>query len=146
MLYPDKTVLIVDDDTILRNTLQKIISKRMGVSVIEAGNPVEAFEILKTVTPHAMILDLQMPYMNGLTVMEHLRRIPATKDIPVLACTGMTHKNIVTELLKLNISGIIAKPFNSDTVIEKLRAIFDADPSDTSKEQSQASNDPAVQN
>ncbi len=98
----------------------------MGINVIEAGNPVEAFEILKTVTPDAIILDLQMPYMNGLTVMEHLRRIPATKDIPVLACTGMTHKNIVTELLKLNISGIIAKPFNSDTVIEKLRIIFDA--------------------
>ncbi len=146
MLYPDKTVLIVDDDSILRSTLRKIISKRMGISVIEAGNPVEAFEILKTVTPHAIILDLQMPYMNGLTVMEHLRRIPATRDIPVLACTGMTHKNIVTELLKLNISGIIAKPFNSDTVIDKLRTIFDADPSGNSADQLPTTNDQPAQN
>lgn len=125
MTYSDKTILIVDDDTILRSTLRKIIHKRMGVTVVEAGNPMEAFETLKTLTPDAIILDIQMPYMNGLTVMEHLRRIPATKDIPVLACTGLTHKNIIGELLKMNINDIIAKPFNSDTVVEKLRIILE---------------------
>lgn len=135
-MYQNKTVLIVDDDTILRSTLRKIINKRMGVGVLEAGNPVEAFEILKSTTPDAIILDLQMPYMNGLTVIEHLRRIPATKDIPVLACTGMTHKGVVTELLKLNISGIIAKPFSSDTVIEKLTSIFDVSADDNDRSQS----------
>lgn len=127
MTYSDKTILIVDDDTMLRGTLKKIIGKRMGINVIEAGNPMEAFETLKTLTPDAIILDIQMPYMNGLTVMEHLRRIPATKDIPVLACTGLTHKNIVAELLRMNINGIIAKPFNSDTVVDKLRSILNVD-------------------
>lgn len=125
MTYSDKTILIVDDDTMLRSTLRKILHKRMGVTVVEAGDPMEAFEILKTLSPDAIILDIQMPYMNGLTVLENLRRIPATRDIPVLACTGMTHKNIVAGLLKMNINAIIAKPFNSDTVVEKLRLILE---------------------
>jgi CheY-like chemotaxis protein len=133
MTYSDKTILIVDDDTILRSTLRKIIHKRMGVTVVEAGNPKEAFEMLKTLRPDAIILDIQMPYMNGLTVMEHLRRIPATRNIPVLACTGLTHKNIISELLKMNINDIIAKPFNSDTVVDKLRLILE-EYSDGSKE------------
>lgn len=125
MTYSDKTILIVDDDMMLRSTLRKILHKRMGVTAVEAGDPMEAFEILKTLSPDAIILDIQMPYMNGLTVLENLRRIPATRDIPVLACTGMTHKNIVAGLLKMNINAIIAKPFNSDTVVEKLRLILE---------------------
>lgn len=123
--YSDKTVLIVDDDATFRNALHRILRKQLDVKVVEAPSPKEAFEFLKTTIPDAIILDMQMPYMNGVTVTEHLRKIPTTKHIPILACTGLTHISIVAELIRLHIDDIIAKPFQSAIVVEKLRAIFE---------------------
>lgn len=124
-MYSGKTVLIVDDDDIIRSTLHNILQRSMGVTVVEAPTPKEAFEFLRTATPDAIILDMQMPYMDGLTVVEHLRRIPKTRNIPILACTGLTHKDVVTGLIRLHIDDIIAKPFQSNVIIEKLSTILE---------------------
>lgn len=60
-MYSGKTILIVDDDAILRSTLNRIPRNSMGVTIVEAPTPKEAFELLKTVIPDAIILDMQMP-------------------------------------------------------------------------------------
>jgi CheY-like chemotaxis protein len=81
------TVLIVDDCAELIEFATRALEPR-GFEVLQATNPFVAIREATTRTPNVIVLDLNMPGMDGLEVVRHLKRIPETKDIPVIAFTG----------------------------------------------------------
>lgn len=82
-----KSVLIVDDCADVVQLVRQALEPR-GLAVVEATNPFAAVREATAHPPDVIVLDLNMPGMDGLEVMRHLKRIPETRDIPVIAFTG----------------------------------------------------------
>jgi two-component system, cell cycle response regulator DivK len=84
---PRKSVLIVDDCFELIQFVRDTLEPR-GFEVLQATNPFAAVREATARPPDVIVLDLNMPGMDGLEVMHHLRRIPETREIPIIAFTG----------------------------------------------------------
>lgn len=76
-------IVIVDDDPMIRFLVQEYL-KASGFTVEAFESGKDALAALDTLTPNLVVLDLQMPQMNGIEVLEHLRANPSTANIPVL--------------------------------------------------------------
>ncbi|MGH9425528.1 MAG: response regulator, partial [Terriglobia bacterium] len=81
-------VLIVDDSSRDRHLLNTILTRKLGCKVTASENGLEALNRLSTDTYNLVILDLQMPLMNGTEVLQEIRQHPATSELPVLMITG----------------------------------------------------------
>src|ERR1700675_2950311 len=87
----DKTsllnVLVVDDSAIVRQVLVAVLSEKRGFRVTVAGDPLIAMEKMKRFVPDVILLDLEMPRMDGMTFLEKLM---SQNPIPVVVCSGLT--------------------------------------------------------
>lgn len=117
-------ILIVDDEVAYRKFIRKVVESYFKAEVVEAANPKDGFEILKTITPSIIFLDMQMPIMDGLTMLKHLRAVKETNEIPVIACTALANLDLLAQLVKLNIADYIVKPININQLVDKLRKVF----------------------
>lgn len=122
--FSDRTILVCDDEDAYRKFLNKILSKFLKARVLIASNPGEMFEILKKENPDLIILDLQMPVMDGQTALKLLRENPKTELTPVLICSALGFESVIVNLAKLNINGFIIKPFEATTVLQKINQIL----------------------
>jgi putative two-component system response regulator len=106
-----KLIVLVDDDLsnlrIGRNALSEIYE------VYTAPSAEKLFELLKRYTPHLILLDIDMPDMDGYQTIQILKSIPDTKDIPVIFLTGKTNPDYEFKGLELGAMDYITKPFVS---------------------------------
>src|SRR3954451_10312720 len=99
------TVLIVDDSAVARQALKAIVEADRGFRVLLASDPYEAVEVMKRTVPAAILLDVNMPRMDGLTF---LRKLMRQHPLPVLLCTD--HPRKALEGLGLGAIQVIPKP------------------------------------
>ena len=104
-----KKILIVDDIALNHAAAREVLEDTY--ELYEAMSAKEAFEILKTVTPDLILLDIIMPEVNGMEMLEELKSIPAYKDIPVIFLTADTSPEAEVEGFNLGIVDYITKPF-----------------------------------
>ena len=81
------TVLLVDDDVMTRRLMSRVFG-REGYVPIEAGDGSEALAVLETLLPDLILLDLGMPRVDGLELLEHLRDRMSWRRVPVLVLSG----------------------------------------------------------
>ncbi len=112
MNFTGLSVLLCDDDPAYRKILSSILRKNFKVNVREATNPQEAFDLMKESMPDLLVLDMQMPVMDGLTALKFIRSNEATVNLPVIACTALSYGDLFVSLAKLRISDYIVKPSN----------------------------------
>ena len=86
-LLPGPTVLIVDDDQFQREMVGRIVESA-GYSAAYAGNGAEALKMVRKARPDLILLDVLMPDMNGLEVVQRLKSEPAFEKIPIIMVTG----------------------------------------------------------
>jgi two-component system, chemotaxis family, chemotaxis protein CheY len=114
-------ILIVDDSSTMRRILKMQLSGLGVCSVIEASNGDEALGVLQSNMPVDMImLDWNMPVMDGLTFLKAVRANAVYKAVKVIMCTSESEKARVVEALKEGANNYIIKPFTPETVKEKL--------------------------
>jgi CheY-like chemotaxis protein len=113
-------VLIVDDLFENRLFLKKIIQSVFNCGVFESSDGIEALEFLKTKIPTLIILDINMPRLNGYDFLKTIRNQPLTRDIPVIICTTVAEKNPVMSLLVEGVTDYILKPIDIPLVIQKV--------------------------
>ncbi|HWT80689.1 MAG TPA: chemotaxis response regulator protein-glutamate methylesterase [Candidatus Methylomirabilis sp.] len=103
------TVLVVDDSAVVREVMGALLSQEEGISVITAPDPLIAMEKMKGMRPDVILLDLEMPRMDGLTF---LRKIMAEDPIPVVVCSGLAGHGTEAALRALEEGAVevIAKP------------------------------------
>src|SRR5229473_2862963 len=82
-------VLIVDDSAVVRQVLSSIVNAQPDMSAIVAADPLIAFDKMKHALPDVIVLDLEMPRMDGLTF---LRKVMAENPIPVVICSEFVGK------------------------------------------------------
>jgi len=82
-----KTILIVDNDDDVRLAMAAVLNHD-GYHVVEAENGASGVEVAQRVLPDLVLMDIRMPWMNGVEAAERLRADERTRDIPVIAVTG----------------------------------------------------------
>lgn len=114
-------VLVIDDSDAYRMMMKKVIELYFYANVHLAENPGEGFEMISKINPDLIILDMQMPVMDGFTALKNIRSIEGTKDIPIIAFTALSTSTLVAELVKWKINDFIKKPTTTEIIVKKLK-------------------------
>ena len=119
-----KYVLLCDDEIfILRAAEFKL--KHAGYEVQIASDGQEAWEAVQVRKPDILITDCQMPRMNGLELVEQVRKNPDTKDLPILMLTAKGYELSHEELAKKwNVIDVISKPFSPRELLRSVDTIL----------------------
>lgn len=106
---PPINVLVVDDSAVVRQVTQAVLSQEAGMFVSVAADPLIALQKMKQQRPDVILLDLEMPRMDGMTF---LRKIMAEDPIPTLICSGVAARGTEMALRALDLGavGIVTKP------------------------------------
>jgi two-component system chemotaxis response regulator CheY len=113
-------ILLVEDDISQRTLLRHIITKRMDSEIFEAKNGIEGLRMVEMNSPNLIILDVWMPVMNGMAMLDKLRADKTHKSIPVVIITAMKDQETIQEAISKGISGYILKPFTPELVYAAL--------------------------
>lgn len=109
-------LLIVDDSPILRAAIKKVV-KLAGLEddrIFEAGNGKEALELLSTVWVDMVLLDLNMPVMNGEEFAEELRKQPDLADVAVVVVSTESNEDRLARMRDLGAIEVLHKPFEPE--------------------------------
>lgn len=115
---PENKILIVDDEKPLRSILIEILQKN-GFPAVEASSSKEAFKIFGEEKPDAVLLDLKMPDMDGIEVMQELKKMDP--DIPIIIVTAYGDIPTAVEAIKLGAYDFIVKPPKFDRLVFTLK-------------------------
>ena len=118
-------ILLVDDSKTMRN-IQKAVLAQLGQHEInEACDGQDALSKAAAFKPELLLVDWNMPNMDGLTLLQSIRADPALKHLPVLMITAEAKKENIIAAAQAGASGYIVKPFTGATLSEKLNKIFE---------------------
>ncbi len=109
---PGDLILVVEDNPANLKLVREILKGR-GYRVLEASSGEEALDALKFIRPDLILMDIQLPGMDGLAVTQRLKEDPATRDIPTIALTAHAMKRDEARMLEAGCSGYIPKPINT---------------------------------
>jgi len=112
----DTRVLVVEDNKINRMVVEGILSKA-GVIVETAGNGIEALNILKQKTFDLVLMDVQMPEMDGLEATQHIRRDLEINTLPIIALTAHAMKGDREMCLEAGMNDYIVKPLSQKRLL-----------------------------
>ncbi|MCC7450389.1 MAG: response regulator [Anaerolineae bacterium] len=104
-----RTILVVDDDPPMRAIID-IMLRREGYDVVQAEDGREALRLLETLTPDALIVDVMMPRMDGLTLCRELRTKPQTQKLPVLILSVLSDPHSRQNGLEAGADRYLSKP------------------------------------
>jgi CheY-like chemotaxis protein len=113
------TILVIEDNE--QNLyLVTFILERSGYPVVQARNGREGIEAASRVLPALILLDIQLPVMDGYAVAEALGKIPALADVPIVAVTSYAMVGDRERILAAGCAGYIEKPINPDTFMAEI--------------------------
>ena len=115
-------VLTVDDSKTIRMIVKKAF-KRYNCELFEAENGVEGLAVAAKEKPGLIILDITMPVMNGIEMLEKLKSEPELKDIPVIMLTAESGKENVMQIVKMGVKDYMVKPFKGEDLIGRVEKI-----------------------
>jgi two-component system chemotaxis response regulator CheY len=119
-------VLIVDDSAAIRKILQRVLKQAeipFG-AVYEAGDGVEALEVLKNQQVGLVLSDINMPNMDGLEFLTRVRAEPSWEKLPVVMVSTEGAHAKVMEAVERGASGYVRKPFTAEQIKEKLLGLL----------------------
>ena len=114
--------LIVDDSQTVRSSIKGVMQE-FSFAIQEASNGEEAFTICSNQMPDLIILDWNMPVMNGIEFLEKLRSHPNGGNPKVIFCTTENELSKVKEALSKGADEYVSKPFDRDIIQEKLEEL-----------------------
>ncbi|MFZ9882594.1 MAG: response regulator [Phycisphaerales bacterium] len=123
-------VLIVDDSPILRAAIKKVV-KLAGVPedrIFEAGNGVEALQVLETVWIDLVLLDLNMPVMDGEQFAAELRKRPALADVAVVVVSTEANRERLDRMRDLGVAHTLRKPFEPEDLCRLIGEVLGVKP------------------
>lgn len=117
-------ILLVDDEPDLVSTVQYRL-KCCNYEVVVAGNGKEGLEKAQQEKPNIILLDTNMPVMNGHEMLGHLKKHPDLKDIPVIMCTAQCEPQDIATASAYGVVDYITKPFDYTDLREKITRILE---------------------
>lgn len=109
------TVLYIEDNADNRLLMQRILTAE-GYQFVEAPDATSALELLGRLQPDIILMDINMPDIDGYTLIAKIKEIPEKQDIPIVAVTANVMRGDRERSLKAGADGYIQKPINIDTI------------------------------
>lgn len=118
-------VVIVDDNPMILNTLDEVISSEAGLSVIgRADNGKDAIDMIKDTQPDVVLLDPVMPQMDGITVVENIKKKTSMLKNPAfIILSAVGGEQMTEEAFQAGANYFLMKPFDKDILVNKIRRI-----------------------
>src|SRR5687768_6271239 len=118
-----KTVLLVEDEEPLRRVLRDLL-EREGFTVVEAADGVQALDEVDRSAPDVLVLDLNLPRLDGYGVLSHLRARPSTAKLPVIVLTAKGDEENEVKVFETGANDFLTKPFRPRALSARLRALL----------------------
>ena len=117
-----KTCLVVDDSSVVRKIARRILEE-MDFEITEAEDGAQALEVCKNTMPTAVLLDWNMPVMDGYEFLGRLRELPGGELPKVVFCTTENGMDHISRALHAGANEYIMKPFDKDIVTAKFQEV-----------------------
>ena len=112
-------VLVVDDSVTVRKVTSRLL-ERNGMNVITAKDGVDAMSVLEHHTPDLMLLDIEMPRMDGFEVATRVRNNPRLKDLPIIMITSRTGQKHQNRAMAIGVNDYLGKPYQESVLLERI--------------------------
>lgn len=119
-----KRILIVDDEKEIFSFLRRIVENKFGFEAVWAENGLKAVQALEKGKFDAIIMDVNMPVMDGIETLRIIRRNSEFADLPILMCSSESDRQKISEIISLKITDYILKPIAIEDAIRKFGKIF----------------------
>lgn len=113
-------IMVVDDNPVNLKLVRVLLAKK-GYEVYTAMDADEAMAVLESVHPRLILMDIQLPGMDGLTLTRHLKADPATRDIVIVALTAYAMKGDEQKAREAGCDGYISKPIETAIFVDTLK-------------------------
>lgn len=117
------TILLVDDDDLIRDLIVLSLAK-LDFQIVTATNGRDALARFQAYHPDMVILDILLPWMNGLDVLREWKRRDVLEGIPVLIISALSHREIVQEALDSGASDFLIKPIDLNMLMERIQRML----------------------
>lgn len=118
----DITILMIDDSLVLLRTLQTMLKDTYKLLMSTAG--MEGYEIAQTKHPDIILLDYNMPVVDGARIFYLLKQSNKTKDIPVIFISGVSDKEKILKVASLKPAGYLLKPVEKDNLLNTINTVL----------------------
>ena len=125
--FSKNKVLIVDDEPDYLQTLRDMLEMNRYL-VASAIDGQQALKMIPEEQPDVILLDLIMPGMNGLEVLERIKSNPEFKSIPVIMLTGRSEGGDIARAQECGVDDYIVKPFNRNLLLETIKKVMEKSP------------------
>ncbi len=119
-----KKILIVDNEECIQEVTRICLETTAGWQVVTAGSGTEGLKKAEVEKPDAILLDVMMPGMDGITCFKHLQSNLGTNQIPVILLTAKVQNTDRTRYADLGIKAAIAKPFSPLTLAKEIEEVL----------------------
>ncbi|WP_201586522.1 Hpt domain-containing protein [Psychrobacter jeotgali] len=117
------TILVVDDSVTVRKVTSRFL-ERQGISVMLAKDGIDAIEILQETIPDLILLDIEMPRMDGFEVATQVRHSGRLKQIPIIMITSRTGEKHRQRALDIGVNDYMGKPFQENELLNKIQLLL----------------------
>jgi len=117
-------ILLVDDEPDIVDTIQCRLEAN-NFDVVTASNGQEGLVKASDEKPDLILLDTNMPVMNGHEMLEHIKKHPDLKEIPVIMCTALCEAQDIATASAFGIADYVTKPFDYTSLIEKINGALE---------------------
>ncbi len=118
-----KTIMVVDDSITIRKITERML-KRYGLDVVLAKDGIDATSQLQDNIPDLILLDIEMPRMDGFEVANFVRNDDRLKDIPIIMITSRTGAKHKEKAMKIGVNQYLGKPFQEDDLLSNINKIL----------------------
>lgn len=120
----NKRILIIDDEPDIREATQVCLEVAKGWEVLTASSSREGLEKATAEQPDAVLLDVMMPDMDGITAFKLLRSNPVTQHIPVILLTAKAQPDDQRKFAQLEVAAVIIKPYDPLKLADQIAVVF----------------------
>ncbi|MDH4174545.1 MAG: response regulator, partial [Betaproteobacteria bacterium] len=120
-------VMVVDDSLTVRKITGRLL-EREGYQVLTAKDGVDALEQIKDVLPAVMLVDIEMPRMDGFDLTRQVRADPRTRDVPIIVISSRTAEKHRSQATQLGVNAFLGKPYPEVELLQYIRDFVAARP------------------
>ena len=118
-----RTIMVVDDSITVRKVTGRVL-ERNGMTVVTAKDGVDAVALLQEHRPDLMLLDIEMPRMDGYELARHMRNTEQLKDIPIIMITSRTGDKHRRLAMELGVKRYLGKPYQETELLDNISAVL----------------------
>lgn len=115
-------IVIIDDAKFMRMLIRHVLEEEADFEIYDFANPVEALQEIDNIKPEIVLVDYEMPEMNGIEFIEKFN--PSAREIPTIMLTTVTDVNVALRAIRLGASDFLNKPFEKEELIHTIKKII----------------------